>query len=194
MGLVRALAVLAVLAPAGAAAQAPSWTVLEESTVGFTASQSGAPVDGLFQNFKAEVLFDEKMLDQSRLDVTVEIASVYSQSKDRDDTIKSASLFDAAKWPTGRFVADKIVKTGDTKFEAHGKLTLRDVTKDVVLPFQVQIEQDPVAPDRLRANAWGEVEVKRLDYGIGQGLWKDTSVVANNVLIRLEITAWRKKE
>ena len=37
-------------------------------------------------------------------------------------------------------------------------------------------------------------KIKRLDYGIGQGLWTDTSVVGNEVLIRINITAWRKKE
>ncbi len=192
--LARTLFCLTLIAPLSAAAQAPSWTVIEESTVGFTASQSGAPIDGLFQSFKAEVLFAEDKLDESRFDIVIVVASVDSQSTDRDSTIRSANLFDAETWPTGRFSADKITKTGDGTFEAAGTLTLRDVTHDVTLPFQLTIEQDPVAPDRWRANAWGDMEVKRLDYGVGQGLWKDTSVVANEILIRINITAWRTKE
>ncbi|MEM7224815.1 MAG: YceI family protein [Pseudomonadota bacterium] len=190
----RALICLILGTPLAAQAQAPAWTVLEESTVGFTAYQSGAPVDGLFQTFKAEVLFAEENLEQSRIAVTVDIASVDSQSNDRDQTIRSANLFNVAEWPNGRFVSERITKTGAGMFEAHGKLTLRDVTREVTLPFQLTVDQDPIDVQRWRANAWGDLKIMRLDYGIGQGLWQDTSVVGNEVLIRINITAWRPKE
>ena len=189
----RVLAAIAALVSAGAPAlaEAPDWTVQDGSRVGFIATQGGAPVEGVFEAFEAEIRFDPEALDQSRVAVTIDIASVNSESKDRDDTIRSASLFDVATWPNARFEAEGFTQNGDGGYEAAGRLTMRDVTKDVVLPFTLEVAPDPAQPGRLRADAKGELKVQRLDYGVGQGLWEDTSVVGNEVVIFIDIQATR---
>ena len=78
-------------------------------------------------------------------------------------------------------------------FEALGSLTLRGVTREVALPFTLTIEDHPEDPGRLHAHAVGELTIKRLDYGVGQGQWTDTSVVADEVVIRIDILASRPK-
>ena len=189
----RALAAIAALIFAGgpAWAEAPSWTVQDSSRVGFIATQGGAPVEGVFETFEAEIRFDPQALDQSRVTVTIDIASVNSESKDRDDTIRSASLFDVATWPNARFEAEGFTQNGDGGYEAAGRLTMRDVTKAVVLPFTLEVTPDSDRPGQLRAAAKGKLTVQRLDYGIGQGLWTDTSVVGNEVVIFIDIQATR---
>lgn len=187
----RALAVIAALTTpvAPALAEAPDWSVENGSRVGFIATQGGAPVEGVFEDFVAEIRFDPEALDQSGVTVSIEIASVNSESKDRDDTIRSASLFDVATWPQARFEAQGFTHKGGQDYEAAGRLTMRDVTKDVVLPFTLEVAPHPEKPDLQLAKAKGELKVQRLDYGVGQGLWTDTSVVGNEVVIFIDIQA-----
>ena len=174
-----------------AAAQTPAWTVEPASQVGFVATQGGSPVEGAFERFQAEIAFSPDDLEASKVVVVIEIASVESGSKDRDDTIRAAGLFDAATWPTARFEATRFLHREGNDYEAQGQLTMRDVTRDVVLPFTLEIAPHPEKTGHLRARARGELTVKRLDYGVGQGLWQDTSVVADEVTIVIDLKAER---
>jgi hypothetical protein len=96
-----------------AADEAPRWIVQPESTVGFTAFQAGAPVEGLFESFEAEIHFDLAALEASRVAVVIDVASVNSQSQERDDTIRSAELFDVGTWPTARFEIARFSDKGE---------------------------------------------------------------------------------
>lgn len=80
-----------------------AWTVEESSRLGFVATQSGAPVEGVFEKFEAEIAFVPGDLANSKVSVEIEIASVNSKSKDRDAAIISPGLFDVSKWPTASF-------------------------------------------------------------------------------------------
>lgn len=175
------------------AADAPPWRVEDDSRVGFVARQAGAAVSGRFARFEAEIRFDPDNLAGSRIAVDIDVASVDTQSSDRDQVIRSADLFDVASWPNARFEADRFEPGENGHYQAHGRLTMRDVTRDVVLPFSLTIEPHPADPTALQARAVGELPVLRLDYGVGQGQWRDTSVVANEVAIRIEILARRPK-
>ena len=92
-------------------------------------------------------------------------------------------LFDAASFPTARFEAPDIVESEDA-FEALGSLTLRDVTQAVALSFTLSVADHPDDPARCapmrsaRSRSSGSI-------GVGQGQWTDTSVVADEVVIRI---------
>lgn len=188
-------AFLTLLLSAGAAnAQAPAWTVEDGSRVGFIAKQASAEVQGFFEAFTAEIAFAPDDLAGSRVAVTIETASVNSESKDRDDLIKAPDLFNVATWPTARFEAANFVDKGGDAYEASGTLTLRDQTRDVVLPFTLTIAPHPEKAGALQAEAKGELAILRLDYGVGQGLWQDTSQVANEVRIFIDLRATRPME
>lgn len=174
------------VAPAGAT---PEWIVENGSQISFTASQGGAPVEGVFERFEATITFAENDLQNSAVTVEIDIGSVNSQSKDRDDTIKSSGLFDVAKWPTAIFKAAAFRHLGAEQFEADGTLTMRDVSMPVTLPFTLEIGAHPNDQGRRQARAKGKLTVQRLDYGIGQGVWKDTSIVGNTVTILIDLVA-----
>ena len=170
-----------VLAAAGLALAATQWQMQpKESTLTFIATQAGAPFDGKFEKFTADIAFDPQDLAASRFDVKIDLASVNSRDGERDDTIRSADLFDVKRWPTGRYLADKFTASGGNKFTATGKLTLRDVTREVPIEFTFE---------KQNGNAWlkGTAAVKRLDFGVGQGEWKDTATVANEIKIRFAL-------
>ncbi len=151
-----------------------------QSTLKFSGVQAGAPFEGAFQKFSANIQFDPQDVATSRFDVTVDLKSANSKDKDRDETLQGPDFFDVKRWPTGHYLADKFTDKGGGKFTASGKLTLRDVTKDVPIEFTFQ-------PDAAGGLLKGTAQLKRLDFGIGQGEWKDTSWVGNDVKIQFQL-------
>ena len=181
---------LALVPPAIAA---ETWTVADTSRIGFTAFQKDQPVEGGFESFSAEVAFDPDDLEASRVEVTIDAVSITTGHKDRDATLRNTSFFDVAQWPTARFVADRLQHQGGTAYQAAGQLTIRDVTQDVVLPFELTIADDPDDAGRLLATAKGELTISRLDYGVGQGEWASTGTIGADVIIRIEVEATRPR-
>ena len=190
---VRMAAFLAtLLAVAPAAAAALEWAVdHEDSRLRFVTSQSGAPVTGRFERFTAAIRFSREALADSRVEIVIDMASVTTGSDDRDETIRSASLFHVETYPQARFVADRFERRGEESYIARGELTIRDTTRPVELPFRLTVRPQPDNSGVLVARARGEITIKRLDYGVGQGQWRDTSMVPNEVTIRFELRATR---
>ena len=172
----------------------PAWSVEEGSTLGFIAKQQGSPVAGNFGHFDAEILFDIDDLENSRLSVDIDTTSISTGHSDRDQMLNSPSFFDTKQWPKASFESTRIVAANDGLFGALGNLTIRDVTKEVTLPFTLEITADPEDPGRELAHAQGELQIMRLDYGLGQGDWASTVTVADDVLITIDIMASRAKD
>ena len=178
---------LGLLLPASAGAA--SWTLEEGSAIRFEVYQQGAPVQGGFERFTAEILLDPDDLAGSRIEVEIETASITTGHQDRDATLRSPNLFDVERWPTARFASMSLEHLGGEAYEARGQLTIRDVQQDVVLPFTLHITDHPGEPSRLRAEARGELTISRLDFGVGQGEWASTAAVGEDVVIAIAIVA-----
>ncbi|MBM0104468.1 YceI family protein [Steroidobacter sp. S1-65] len=160
---------------------AAQWSMQpKESKLTFVGEQAGAQFEGAFEKFTADIRFDPADLTASRFDVKIDTASVNTQDGERDDTIKSADLFDVKRFPTARYVADKFTSRGGNKYSATGKLTLRNVTRDVPIEFTFENKD---------GGAWlkGSARIKRLDFGVGQGDWQDTATVGNDVQVRFAL-------
>lgn len=180
------LAVLTTLAgfSGGALAAAP-WVVdANESEIEFTGTQLGAEFEGEFESFDATIVFSPDDLAGSAVEVVIDIASVNTQNADRDSQIVSADWFDAAQWPTAKFVTKSFREIAPGKYEAVADLTIRDVTREVTMPFDLEITGN-------EAEAEGKVTIKRTDFGVGQGQWIDTTQVGDAVTIKIEIEATR---
>jgi polyisoprenoid-binding protein YceI len=172
------LLVLAAAAPAAAAA--PHYTLdAGKSTLEFAFSQAGAQNKGHFGRFTVSLDFSAEELAASHLEVQVDTTSVDSGDKDRDDTLKSADLLAVQKFPQAHFSATQIVKTANG-FEAQGKLTIRDVARDTRVPFTFRTASEQGANVGYMT---GKVTIKRLDFGVGQGEWKSTDQVGNDVVV-----------
>lgn len=153
-------------------ASAAQWQAAPpQSRLTFSAVQAGAEFQGQFKRFNANVAFDPAKPAECQFDVTIDVASVDSQDQERDDTLKSADLFDAARFAQARYVSKGCTAKGQ-QFTSNGKLTLRNVTRDVPISFTFDGKA-------LKGNA----QLKRLDFGVGQGDWKDTEWVANEVKV-----------
>ena len=166
-----------VLVCGSVALAASKWTVQpKESKLTFVGIQQGAEFTGVFERFNADIKFDPQDLAGSRFDVKIDTASVDSRSSDRDDTLKSDDFFAVKQYPTAHYVTDRFTAKGGNKFSATGKLTIRNVTREVPIEFTFE---------NKNGSAWlkGGAQLKRLDFGVGQGDWKDTEQVGNEVKV-----------
>ena len=168
---------------------AASWTIEDGSAISFEAYQQGAPVPGSFERFTAQIVFDPDDLASSRIEVEIDTASISTGHKDRDTALRSPPLFDVERWPTARFASAGVEHLGGEAYQARGELTIRDVRKDVVLPFTLRVADHPGNPDLLQAAAAGELTISRLEFGVGQGEWASTATVGEKVVIAIAIVA-----
>src|SRR5690606_22980888 len=127
---------LASICVSGLVYAATQWVMQpKQSTLTFQAVQAGAPFEGKFEKFDADIRFDPSDIAGSRFEVKIELASVNTQDSERDGIIKGPDLFAVEQWPIATYVAERFEHRGGAKFSAHGKLTLRGVTRDVPIEF-----------------------------------------------------------
>jgi len=175
----------AAAAPATKPAAAPAagavahYTQAAGSSLAFSFEQAGAQGSGAFKQFATTFDYDANNLAASKLDVKVQVGSLDTQDKDRDATLASADLFDTQKFPTATYSAASLAK-GANGIEAVGKLTIRNVTKDLRVPLTIK-------PAGAGLELSGAVTIKRLDYGVGQGEWKATDSVGDAVKLTYKV-------
>ncbi len=157
----RLLAVLLFLVPALALGK--TWQVQPaQSHLGFQGSFQGDAFEGRFKTFDATIVYDPADLAGARFDVEVDLASVDTQSAERDQTLKGTDFFDVADHPRAHFVTESFRKQADGTVLAHGTLQLRDATRPVDLAVDFR-------PDGDRATLDVTTDLSRLDYGLGEG-------------------------
>jgi len=171
----------ALLLAHAAAADAPAVThyVLDpaRSSLEFNFLQAGALNKGRFKTLQVSLDFSSENLAASRLDVTIETKSVDTGDQERDDALRSDDLLAVSKFPQAHFAAAKIERTA-AGYDAIGKLTIRGVTRDAHIPFTFKAATENGAPAGYMS---GKTSLRRLDYGVGQGDWKATDQVGNDV-------------
>jgi polyisoprenoid-binding protein YceI len=148
-----------------------------KSSLEFSFTQAGAANKGKFTRFPVSVTFSPAAPTTGRLEVTIEVASLDTGDKERDDTLRGADLFAVSQYPRAQFLATQFARTA-TGYEAIGKLTMRGVTHDARVPFTFRTASEAGAGVAYMV---GKTTLKRLDYGVGQGDWKATDQVGNEV-------------
>ena len=173
--------------------EAISWELDKaHSSIKFTITHFFTPVTGTFDDVDATVNFDPENLAESNIDVTIPIESVNTRNERRDNHLRSEDFFNTAEWPNMRFVSNSIEQTGDNEFVASGELTIRDVTREFDLPFQLLGVMDhPMQENTRVAGISADAELVRTDFGVGVGDWAATAVVGDkvNIELNLELTS-----
>ncbi|TCV95693.1 polyisoprenoid-binding protein YceI [Luteibacter rhizovicinus] len=158
------------------AAHAADYTAQPASTLGFSGKFQGAQFDGTFKKFTAAISYDPANLASSKFDVTVDVASATTGDADRDGALPGSDFFDASKFPKAHYLTTGFTKDASGAITAHGNLTLHGVTKpvDLIVTF---------TPKTGSATLAVKGAVKRLDFGVGSGEYKDTGTIADAVEI-----------
>jgi polyisoprenoid-binding protein YceI len=165
-----------------AAGQAGAEGVLiDKSEIRFVSKQMGINVEGSFRRWKANIVFLPGDLAHSKADFDIELASIDLASDEAESEARRPSWFDTAKFPVARFVSTSIKDLGGGKYEVAGKLTLKGVARDAVVP--IALTRDASG----NSVAEGTFTIKRLDYRIGDADWADPDTVANEVIVRVRM-------
>ena len=151
-----------------------------QSEITFVSKQMGVPVDGRFKKFDAQIAFDPAKLAAANIAFTVDTASATVGSPDSDAELPKATWFGVAKFPQATFQSSAVKSLGGGKFEITGKLTIKGNTRD--LDFPVTLTQ---AAGVTTVN--GQFTLKRLAFKIGENEWADTSMVADDVLVKVKL-------
>ncbi len=179
-GFLAATAALLLCAGTLAAAAAP-WTIdPAASSLTFTAVQGGAPVDGRFEIWTAEIDFDPATPETATIRATIETGSATTGQGQVDGVLPTAAWFDAATFPEAEFAAVGARTLGDGRYEADGTLTIKGVSVPVTLPFELSI-------DGGIARARGTVSLARTAWELGAGIPEGT--VADEVTVTFDLTA-----
>lgn len=122
-------------------------------------------VRGEFDKFSGTVEFDEKTPANSKINVQIEAASINTKEPKRDDHLRSADFFDAANYPYLYFVSKNIVATDAQHGRVIGDLTIRGVTKEVVLDVEYTGSiKSPWGTTSAGFNA--QTKINRADWGL----------------------------
>jgi len=145
-------------------------------------------VKGKFNDFAGTLSTRGDDLATGKLSVTIQIPSVDTDNQKRDDHLRSADFFDAARYPTMTFESKKFVTEGDQVKQIIGDLTIRDVTREVTLEIE---EQSPIVTGpwgKTRRGATATTTINRFDYGLAWNKLMETGglVVGEDVKITLE--------
>lgn len=162
-------------------ANAEQKLVPAQSEISFTSKQMGVPVSGSFKKFDAQIAFDPKKPELTKVSFSVDLLSADIGNPETEKELKKPGWFDSLKMPAAIFTSSGVKSLGGGKFEFSGKLAIKGVSQNIVVPVTL-----------TQANGTtrvvGNFILKRLDFKIGDGDWNDVSLVANEVIVNIKLS------
>ncbi len=150
-------------------------------------------VKGNFGKFTATVTGDPASPESAKVSATIEVASVDTREPKRDEHLRSGDFFDAAKFPQMTFTSTKVEKVSSTKAKVTGNLTLRGVTKPVVLDVDyTPAIKNPWGMTEIGATATGKIDRKDFGVSFNKALDGGGVMVGDEVTIQLDLELIRQ--
>jgi polyisoprenoid-binding protein YceI len=157
--------------------------------IGFTVRHLAVTnVKGRFTRFEGHIMLDENDVTRSSVNVTIDTNSVDTSNNRGDDHLRSADFFEVEKFPQLTFTSKRVERTPDGLVMV-GDLTIRDVTREVRMPFEVT---GPVATSNGQRLLGAEamLRINRFDYGLQWNrITEAAQVVGDEVRIELNVEA-----
>lgn len=152
------------------------------SSLNFNISHSGiSMVNGKFLEYTGNLITDGEALKNAKVDFTVKVKSINTSVEPRDNHLRSADFFEVEKYPEMSFKSTKMLATGKpNQYLLYGKLTIKDVTKDVIFDVHYGGSVKNDKGEKLGVKA--KTTINRFDYNINfdpaaAGIGKDVSIV-----------------
>jgi polyisoprenoid-binding protein YceI len=182
MKITRATLAAALAGIALAASAAPLKTDVAHSSVSAVFKQMNVPVESNFKRFTAQIDYDAAHPEKATARVDIDTASFDMGEADYNKEIAKKEWFNSAQFPKASFVSSSIKPAGAGKLNVTGKLTIKGKTQDVSFPLSVK-------PEGGKQVFEGQLPIKRLAFNVGEGEWKDTGMVADEVVIKFRVAA-----
>lgn len=168
------------------AVAAPLKPNLEKSNVTIVFKQMNVPVEAKFKQFTTLIDFNSAQPETSKASVDIAIPSFDLGDPEYNKEVLKKEWFNAQQFPRATFVTSSIKASAGapagSKYDVAGKLTIKGKTTDVSFPLSVNKEGGAQVFN-------GSLPIKRLTYNIGEGEWKDTSMVADEIIIKFHLVA-----
>lgn len=159
------------------------WSIdLPNSKIKFEALEKGKSIQGQFERFELDVDLDLNNPDKGRILAEIDVTSVNAGSSDRNQVLRDTEMFFIQKFPVARFQSDNISRISEGQYKAKGELSLKGLTKNIVLPFSI-------TQNGKNAVVIAKYEMNRLDFNIGSGSFLSDKYVGYPVTITIEIKA-----
>jgi len=160
------------------------------SEVGFAVRHLLSKVRGRFTEFSGAIAFDPAAPEHSSVSFAVQAASIHTGNADRDAHLRSNDFFGSETFPELRFTSTSVTPRGEEHFDVTGQLTIRDITRTVVLPITyLGSATDPWGNQKVAFET--AITVNRKDYGLLWNAALETGgfLVGDEVHIALSIQA-----
>jgi polyisoprenoid-binding protein YceI len=151
-------------------------------------------VRGAFSKVTGSVVFDDKDVSKSTVEVTIDANSVDTRVPDRDNDLRSEKFFDVTHYPSITFKSKRVAQVAPGKLKVTGDLTIRGTTKEVVLDVE-----GPTAPMKdpwgnTRNAATATTKINRQDFGVKWNATLDNGgvVVGDDVSIIIDVELVKK--
>ncbi len=166
-------------------ASAAAWVIdREASSIEFIATQNGNEFEGTFGRWDASIALDlEDPAAEGALFARIDLASADAGNTERNGSLPTKDWFHVAMFPVSEFTSSVITVTGEGTYEAEGQLSIKGISKDIVMPFTVFIDETG------RAIADGSVLLDRSDFNVGEGQFATGEWVGLEVEVLLHMEA-----
>ncbi|MBL9217178.1 MAG: polyisoprenoid-binding protein [Opitutaceae bacterium] len=145
-----------------------------------------------FTKLSGEITVDRDNLEKSSVTATIDVTAVSTGNTDRDNHIKSADFFDAAKFPAATFKSKSWKKTGENTFDITGDLTIKDVTKEVVLKTTLLGFGPGMRPGTLLSGWEATTTIKKSEFGLAGPVMLQKAL-GDDVALTINIEAGAKQ-
>ena len=155
--------------------------LIDRSEIRFGGRHAGRNVDGRFRRWKANVVFLPKHLSRSKAELDVDLSSMDLANDEIEAELKRPEWLDTGAFPMAHFESTSIRSLGQDRYEVHGKLTIKGLTRDVSGP--VVLKKDAAGNNV----AEGSFPLRRADFDIGDDGDGAPPLLASEVTIRLRL-------
>jgi len=153
-----------------------------KSSVAVVFKQMNVPIEAKFKRFDAAVDFNAAKPEASRASVEIDVASLDLGDPMFNGEVAKKDWFNAPQYPKATFVSSGIKPGAGGRLDVTGKLTIKGRSADVSFPLTVK-------KDGAAQVFEGSLPIRRLAFNVGEGEWKDTSMVADEVVIKFRVVA-----
>ena len=163
------------------------------SSVGFRVKHLFSNVTGRFNDFGGTIVGDPAKPEEAKVNVVIQVPSIDTKDGKRDQHLRSDEFFDVEKFPTIQFTSKKVTRTGQDTAFVTGDLTMRGITKEVILQTKF-LGRGKGMTGRIHTGWEARTALKRSDFGL---TWnkaiEGTQLVGDDIEIDLQIEAVEPK-
>jgi polyisoprenoid-binding protein YceI len=144
-------------------------------------------VPGSISGVTGTIHYDEQDVTKSSIEAFIKVSTINTNNDSRDKDLRGPNFFDTDKYPEAKFVSKRIEKRGDN-YVAIGDLTIKDVTKEIELPFELAKNNTPAGP-AIGVSASTTINRKYYHINYNRVMDNGGAVVSDEVKLEINIEA-----